>query len=128
MTSRAYWTLYHYVNVLEEFINDKEMFFMLLERYNGLIHDSRFKDHIPIVLWEEIEHSLFVVHVSAICGMDDPVSYLSMFADIKKKLRASFVSVKMMSNRLVSDNASRDVGDMSLLPKDCIHIIISLSN
>jgi hypothetical protein len=128
MTCRAFWTIYHYINVLEEFINDKEMFLMLLERYNGLIHESRFKDHIPMILWEQIEHSLFIAQVCAICGMDDPVSFLEMFADIKKKLRSFFVSIKMMSNRLSTGNVCRDIGDMNILPKDCIRIIISLSN
>lgn len=126
MAYTAYWTLYHYINVLEEYMYDGETCLMLLERYNGLIHENRFKRNIPENVWCEIEEKLVLAQLSAICGMNDPVSLLEIFAEIKGIVRKYYVSLKMITKRMNFSNGIRDIGSIDILPVDCISQISAL--
>jgi hypothetical protein len=119
----AYWFIYHYIDVLEDFIHDNDTFMMLLERYNDLIHGDRFMKNIPITVWNTIERQLFVAQLSALCGMNDPASFLEMFAEVKGVVRKYFVSQELISRRMMR---SGDIGSMGVLPNDCIWKISSL--
>jgi len=121
--SHASWKVYHYTNVVEDFIHDKDTFLMLLCRYNNLIKEPYIRDAFPDNVYNIIESRFYLAELSALCGVEDVQSYSEMFAEIKEAVRKFIKPIKMISNRMKKGNIiteGRDIGDLEKIPYDCL--------
>jgi len=125
--SQASLKVYIYVNTVEEFFHDNDTFLMLLCRYNNLIKEPCFRDAFPADVFNIIESRFYLAELSALCGVDDILSYLEMFAEIKRVVRKFIMSVKLISNRMKRNNitsSDRDIGSLEKMPFDILENIV----
>ncbi|NDD53036.1 hypothetical protein EBZ39_04015 [bacterium] len=119
--SQAAFTVFKYIETLEEFFGDNIVFKSLLERYNKHIHHPNIKYALPTNTWEYIESKLYLAEVSALCGVDDVLFYLGLFNDVKECIRRNVITSGMILNRM------RCGGDIGALRTLCNDIVQKLS-
>lgn len=118
--SQAAFTVFKYIDTLEEFFGDTALFTSLLERYNKYIHHPNIKSALPSNTWEYIESKLYLAEVCALCGAEDILFYIGIFNDIKDCIRRDVITAGMLAKRM---RCGSDIGTLRALCNDIVHLV-----
>ena len=113
-------TLYNYIETLEEFFHDNEVFTTLLRRYNLYIHMDYIKHGLSVDTWEYIESKLYLAEVCTLCGVEDVLFYLGLFSDIKECIKREVLAHGLLARRM---RCGGDIGVLKNLCNDVVMII-----